>query len=98
MLIKTLPNFTAGARKRAQAALDIILLTPSEIYSRKYDHCFEMFDGKDVQILIMHTLKSNNIGFDQLPYDVRHHWGLSFWQMCEKEYTDLVESQLTLAL
>lgn len=130
MEIKKLPEFTAGARNRAQTALNIILDDPEQIDSRKYDQCFEhalrvreraklqtvlatlriedpsqlccgvlqMFDGKDVALLIIHTLKLNNIGFSQLPYRVQRYWGLSWWNRLEKEYTDLIQSQLTLPL
>ena len=98
MQIKPLPEFTAGARMRAQTALDIILINPAEIDSRKYDRCFEMYDGKDVALLIMHTFKSNNITFNQLPPRVQRYWGLSWWNRLEKEYTDLIQTQLTLSL
>jgi hypothetical protein len=96
MQIKTLPGFSKGAIKRAQTATDIILFNPSEIGYRKYDRCFEMYDGKDVGLLIMHTLKSHNVGFDQLPRRIQEYFGLKFWKRLEEEYNIHIQMQVTL--
>jgi len=98
MIIKALPEYTKTTVKRAQKMLDIMLYDSDKIGDREYDQCGEMGDGEDVAFLVMHTLMSNKIFFEMLPYRTQRYFGLDAWKNWKRDYTEKSTMQVKLEM